>query len=64
MERGGIIVNLRHYKRIFLKLASGVMSAEARKAADAFAAHKRAHPGTVPYDELTPLQKRMQDGAV
>lgn len=35
---------------------------EARSAADAFFAHKAAHPEPTPFCKLTPLQRRMQDG--
>lgn len=40
----------------------GTFSPEARAAADEFFAHKKAHPESVPYEQLTPLQKRMQSG--
>ncbi len=37
-------------------------SPEAWAAATAFFVHKLRHPAPVPYDRLTPLQKRMQSG--
>lgn len=40
----------------------GTFRPEERAVAEAFFAHKRAHPEPVPYEQLTPLQKRMQSG--
>lgn len=37
-------------------------SDEAWRAATAFFIHKLRHPAPVPYEKLTPLQKRMQSG--
>ncbi len=46
------------------RVSKGTFSPEARAAADAFFAHKKEHPEPVPYEQLTPLQKRMQSGDV
>ncbi|MDO8548413.1 MAG: hypothetical protein Q7R71_01960 [bacterium] len=40
----------------------GSLDHESRKARDAFFAHKREHPESVLYKDLTPLGKRMQSG--
>jgi hypothetical protein len=46
------------------KEVKGAFSPDAQKARDAFLAHKREHPEPTPYEELTPLQKRMQSGGM
>ena len=45
-----------------VRIKKGTFSPEAQAAADAFFAHKKEHPEPVPYEQLTPLQKRMQSG--
>lgn len=40
----------------------GEFSPEERKIADEFFKYKQEHPELMPYDELTPLQQRMQCG--
>lgn len=42
----------------------GMFSPEARATADAFLEHKKAHPEPVPYEQLSPIQKRMQSGDI
>ena len=45
-----------------VNVKKGTFSPEAQVAADAFFAHKKEHPESVPSEQLTPLQKRMQSG--
>ncbi len=43
-------------------IRKGTFSQEAERASALFFQHKRLHPEPVPYEKLTPLQKRMQSG--
>jgi hypothetical protein len=45
-------------------LSPTVITSELEQAKEAFKEHKKNNPDPVPYDELTPLQKKMQSGDI
>ncbi len=59
---GGLVFGGKLHCRTYIRLTCGTISPEARPAMEKFFAWKSEHPEVTPYDQLTGLQKRMQDG--